>query len=171
MVRRVDDGTDHRRLSWRCGRGDQGGFGVGRQGSGCCERTASIRRVDDSPGRHDRPVVDRQTVQGFSAVIAGPAAGTYDVIIDNGFGTKANSADSLLRVYTVRPGFRTAAGGDGTVSAADHRTGAALPSFTPASYITLRDPDKKLGFRLVADLSTYPGVPTGIPVAPAGCLR
>jgi hypothetical protein len=121
------------------------------------------------PGRfgHALPVVDRQTVQGFSAVIGGPVPGTYDVIIDNGFGTKANSADSLLRVYTVRPGFRTAAGGEGTVSAADYRTGVALPSFTPASYITLHDPDKKLGFRLVADMPTYPGVPAGIPVAPA----
>ena len=113
---------------------------------------------------HALPVRDHQVVQGFSAVIEGPAAGTYAVIIDNGFGNKANSPDSLLRVYTVRPDFRTATGGVGTVSAADRITGAALPAFTPASYITLHDPDRRLGFPLVADAAQYPGTPAGLPV-------
>jgi hypothetical protein len=116
---------------------------------------------------HSLPVVNHQVVQGFSAVIEGPAPGTYYVTLDNGFGTQANSADAVLRVYAVRPAFRTAAGGAGTVGAADFQTGALLPSFTPASFITLHDPDHRLGFPLVADRMTYPGTPTGIPVAPA----
>jgi hypothetical protein len=115
---------------------------------------------------HDLPLEHRQPVQGFSGVIPGPAAGTYYVTIDNGFGAKANSADSLLRVYAIRPDFRTARGGTATVSAVDFRTGAPLPSFTPASYITLRDPDHRLGFPIVADAGTYPGARNDIPVSP-----
>jgi hypothetical protein len=101
------------------------------------------------------PVRDRQVVQGFSAVIAGPVAGTYYTVTDNGFGAKSNSADALLRVYAVRPDFRTPAGGSGTVSAANFRTGTRLDRFSPDSYITLRDPDRKLGFGLIADAATY----------------
>ena len=46
-----------------------------------------------------------QAVQGFSGIIPGPVTGTFDFIIDNGFGAKANSADSLLRVLALRPNF------------------------------------------------------------------
>jgi hypothetical protein len=112
------------------------------------------------------PLENRQPVQGFSGVVGGPAAGTYYVTMDNGFGAKSNSADSLLRVYAIRPDFRRATGGGGTVSAVDFRRGTPLPSFTPASYITLRDPDHKLGFPIVADAAFYPGAPDDIPVAP-----
>lgn len=119
---------------------------------------------------HALPIENRQAVQGFSGVIAGPTAGTYYVTIDNGFGAKSNSADSLLRVYAIRPDFRTVSGGGATVSAVDFRRGTPLPSFTPASYITLRDPDRKLGFPIVADAEFYPGTPADIPVA-AGIRR
>ncbi|MEO8481480.1 MAG: esterase-like activity of phytase family protein [Acidobacteriota bacterium] len=115
---------------------------------------------------HTLPIENRQVVQGFSGVITGPAAGTYYVTMDNGFGGKANSADSLLRVFAVRPDFRTKSGGAATVSAVDFRRGTPLPSFTPDSYITLRDPDRRLGFPLVADAEFYPGTPGNIPVAP-----
>ena len=37
------------------------------------------------------PFIDKQPVQGFSAVLQGPVAGSYYVMPDNGFGTKANS--------------------------------------------------------------------------------
>jgi hypothetical protein len=115
---------------------------------------------------HTLPLESRQAVQGFSGVIAGPAAGTYYVTMDNGFGAKSNSADSLLRVYAIRPDFRTAAGGSATVTPVDFRRGTPLPSFSAASYITLHDPDRKLGFPIVADAEFYPGTPAGIPVAP-----
>ena len=103
------------------------------------------------------PLVDQQPVQGFSAVIAGPAPGVYYVMPDNGFGAKANSADALLRVYAVRPTFRTASGGDASVAPAHFGTGRVLPAFTLDSYITLHDPDRRLGFPLVADAPVYPG--------------
>ena len=115
---------------------------------------------------HALPVVDKQVVQGFSAVINGPAPGTFYVLMDNGFGTKANSADSLLRVYAIRPSFRTASGGDASVSAANFQTGAALPSFTADSFITLSDPERKLGFGITADQATYYGRPDAPAVAP-----
>jgi hypothetical protein len=113
------------------------------------------------------PIPDKQPVQGFSAVNVGPVPGTFYVMTDNGFGSKANSADALLRVYAVRPDFRSAAGGSANVSAADFRTGAPLGSFAPSSYITLHDPDRRLGFPTTADAATYPGTLAGIPVAPA----
>jgi hypothetical protein len=112
------------------------------------------------------PLVDKQPVQGFSAVIAGPVSAVFYVMPDNGFGAKSNSADSLLRVYAVRPNFRTAGGGSASVSAAHFRTGSPLATFTPDSYITLHDPDRRLGFPLVADAPAYPGRGS-IPVAPA----
>ncbi|GAA3515529.1 hypothetical protein FHR32_002620 [Streptosporangium album] len=46
-----------------------------------------------------------QPVQGFSGVVR-RGDGTFDVLSDNGFGSKANSADYLLRVHRVRPDFR-----------------------------------------------------------------
>lgn len=109
-------------------------------------------------GGNPLPLLSRQPVQGLSAVLAGPAAGTYVVMTDNGFGTHANSADTLLRLYTVAPDFKTATGGSGTVSAADFHTGALLPAFSAASRITLSDPNRLLGFTLQADLDHYYGV-------------
>ncbi|WP_306214711.1 esterase-like activity of phytase family protein [Actinoplanes sp. RD1] len=45
---------------------------------------------------------DDQPVQGFSGVLPN-GDGTYDVLSDNGFGTKANSPDFLLRVQRIAP--------------------------------------------------------------------
>ncbi len=101
------------------------------------------------------PLIGQQPVQGFSGVLDGPVAGTYRVMSDNGFGAKTNSADTLLRMYALRPDFRTATGGTGTVTAVDHTTGAALSGFTAASRITLSDPDGKLGFPIVAASTHY----------------
>jgi hypothetical protein len=74
-----------------------------------------------------------QPVQGFSAIL--PAEpGSYWAMPDNGYGSKANSPDFLLRVYHVTPDFETAKGGSGTV--------------TVGSFIQLRDPDHKVPFPL-----------------------
>jgi len=56
-----------------------------------------------------------QPVQGFSAVVSGRQPGEYLAMPDNGFGTKANSFDFLLRAYFIRPDFKTAKGGTGAV--------------------------------------------------------
>lgn len=101
------------------------------------------------------PYLNAQPVQGFSAVLAGPRAGSFYVMPDNGFGSKASSADTLLRVYAVAPDFRTAAGGSGAVAAANYANGAALGSFTSASHITLADPDRKLGFAIVSLINGF----------------
>jgi hypothetical protein len=102
------------------------------------------------------PLIDRQPVQGFSAVLRGPAKGTYLVMADNGFGNKANSPDALLRVYAVKPDFEA-----GTVQPANRFTGDAYDSFLPDTFITLRDPGRKIPWPIVADGANYPGTPTG----------
>jgi hypothetical protein len=106
-------------------------------------------------GGHALPQLNRQPVQGFSAVLPGPAAGSFRVMGDNGFGAYGNSGDTLLRIYTVRPDFRSASGGSGSVSAADWNTGARRAAFDEASRITLRDPLRKLGFKIQADYTHY----------------
>src|SRR5262245_41030762 len=47
-------------------------------------------------GGNALPLIDKQPVQGFSAVLNGPKAGSFYVMPDNGFGAKTNSADALL---------------------------------------------------------------------------
>jgi hypothetical protein len=78
-----------------------------------------------------------QPVGGFSALLKAPwRDDTYLAMPDNGFGSKANSHSFLLRVYAVKPDWRTArGGGDGSVEI----LGA----------INLRDPNHKIPFALV----------------------
>ncbi|MEV7012209.1 esterase-like activity of phytase family protein [Streptosporangium sp. NPDC051022] len=52
------------------------------------------------------PPFTGQPVQGFSGVVR-RHDGTFDVLSDNGYGAKANSADFLLRVHRIRPDFRS----------------------------------------------------------------
>src|SRR5262245_11612904 len=109
-------------------------------------------------GGNALPLVNEQPVQGVSAVLAGPTDDTFYVMPDNGFGAKTNSADALLRVYAIKPDFkvwtRRGLRGSGTVSAANFRSGAELPSFSAKSFIGLSDPDGQLGFTLVSDMAT-----------------
>ena len=67
-------------------------------------------------GTNIPPYADLQPVQGFSAVLAGPEKDAFLVMSDNGFGAQTNSADTLLRMYALKPDFKTASGGTGTVS-------------------------------------------------------
>ncbi len=106
-------------------------------------------------GGNPLPLIDRQPVQGLSAVLQGPTAGSFLVMTDNGFGAKTNSADALLRMYAVQPEWRTAAGGAGTVTPVGFNDGAAQPAFNAASRITLADPDHRLGFAIQADHTNY----------------
>jgi hypothetical protein len=112
------------------------------------------------------PFINRQPVQGFSAVLPAYHEGTYYVMSDNGFGNKPNSPDALLRVYTVKPDFKA-----GTVAPVNRFTGDELPEFTSDSYITLSDPWNHVPFAIVADGEVYPGTPVGgganIPVDPS----
>ena len=122
-------------------------------------------------GGNALPLIDKQPVQGVSAVLHGPTARTFYIMPDNGFGTKTNSADALLRIYAVRPHFKTWNGtaivGAGTATPADFHTGRALSSWNENSFINLRDPDRKLGFDIVAGMTVYPNGSNNIPVDPS----
>lgn len=122
-------------------------------------------------GGNSLPLVDKQPVQGFSAVLNGPTGSSFYVMPDNGFGAKTNSADTLLRIYAVRPDFKTWDGqavvGSGTVSPADFESGKKLLAFTSQSFIGLSDPDHRIGFDIVANMGSYPNGANDIPVDPS----
>jgi hypothetical protein len=83
--------------------------------------------ADEVVGGRETPF-EGQPVGGVSAMLdAGD--GEYLVMADNGFGTKGNSADFLLRLYRVRPDF-----GSGDIRV--------------RSYIQLRDPDQRIPFEI-----------------------
>jgi glycerophosphoryl diester phosphodiesterase len=67
-----------------------------------------------SPGNGRTGPWDGQVIPGFSAAIDN-GDGTFWAQPDNGFGSKGNSADFLLRNYLVRPAWQTAQGGDGEI--------------------------------------------------------
>lgn len=105
------------------------------------------------------PFASKQPMQGFSAMIPGPHEGMFYVMQDNGFGGRGASPDALLHIYAVR--FDWA---QGLVVPVDFQSGVALAAFTPQSYVRLSDPDRRIGYRVVADMSNYPGTS----VSPAG---
>ncbi len=79
------------------------------------------------------PPFPGQPIPGFSAVLDA-GHGEFWAMPDNGFGSKTNSGDFLLRLYRVKPDFKTADGGSGSVAV--------------QSFIQLRDPDNKIPFAL-----------------------
>ncbi len=82
----------------------------------------------------EAPRFTSQPVQGFSG-IQFAANGNYWMLSDNGFGTKYNSVDYLLRLHNVSLAAKTVGGGAGTVAV--------------NNFIQLRDPDKKVPFIIV----------------------
>jgi glycerophosphoryl diester phosphodiesterase len=54
---------------------------------------------------------------------------------DNGFGTKENSEDFLLRIYLIKPRWTEASGGPGSIKI--------------RRFISLRDPDRKINFPII----------------------
>ncbi|MBW4616739.1 MAG: phytase [Desmonostoc vinosum HA7617-LM4] len=77
----------------------------------------------------------KQPIQGFSGVQVADD-NSFWFLSDNGFGSKDNSADYLLRIHRLDPSFRGAEfKGDGNVKVLD--------------FIQLSDPDKKVPFKIV----------------------
>jgi hypothetical protein len=76
-----------------------------------------------------------QPVGGYSALLDAKGQNTYLAMPDNGYGSKANSPDFILRVDRVRANYETAKGGSGGVE--------VLGS------VRLRDPDEKVPFPIV----------------------
>ncbi|WP_223166333.1 esterase-like activity of phytase family protein [Nonomuraea sp. SYSU D8015] len=72
-------------------------FVPGSEPSGSSLGTAPVNGVT--------PPFPGQPVQGFSGIVR-RHDGTFEVLSDNGFGAKANSADFLLRVHRVKPDFK-----------------------------------------------------------------
>lgn len=81
-----------------------------------------------------------QPAQGFSAIVP-DGNGGYLALTDNGFGRRDNSADFLLRIYFIRPDFRTAEGGSG---------GIRIDGF-----VNLSDPHRHLPWPITADRDWY----------------
>jgi hypothetical protein len=79
------------------------------------------------------PPFPGQPIPGFSAVLDA-GHGQFWAMPDNGYGAKTNSGDFLLRLYRIRPDFKTADGGTGTVAV--------------LGFLQLRDPDQKVPFPL-----------------------
>jgi hypothetical protein len=102
------------------------------------------------------PFINQQPVQGFSALIQGPTKHTYFAMSDNGFGNKPSSPDALLRVYAVKPDFDT-----GVVIPVNRFSGDELSSFSNETFLTLRDPWRRIPFPIVADSAAYPGTAIG----------
>ena len=97
-----------------------------------------------------------QPVEGFSAIIDGRHAGELLAMPDNGFGTKANSFDFLIRAYYIEPSFNTAAGGTGDVIVGDH--------------IEFRDPSAVIGFPII-NSGTTKRLLTGADIDPESLQR
>ncbi|MEH1998974.1 MAG: esterase-like activity of phytase family protein [Nostoc sp.] len=75
-----------------------------------------------------------QPIQGFSGVQFADSNSFY-FLSDNGYGSKDNSEDFLLRINRLDPNFKGTENGDGTVKVLD--------------YIQLSDPNKKVPFEIV----------------------
>ena len=83
---------------------------------------------------------EKQPIQGFSGVQIADD-NSFWFLSDNGFGSKSNSADFLLRLYRLDPSFRgTEIDGDGSVKVLD--------------FIQLSDPDNKVPFNIVNENTT-----------------
>ena len=103
------------------------------------------------------PFFEQQPVQGISAVLPGPKPGTFLIMPDNGFGSKVNSPDFLLRFYGVKPDFVTVKGGSGEVFPINLTTGKKLDSFNNESFVQLNDRAARVELPIVAEQDVYPG--------------
>jgi len=83
-------------------------------------------------------VFPAQPVQGISSLVDAHD-GTFLAMADNGFGTLDNSADFRLRIYRIRPNFRTATGGAGDIEV--------------ESYLELHDPAHLIKFAIVNEFT------------------
>jgi hypothetical protein len=99
----------------------------------------SSGNVGVDPANGQTPPFAGQPIPGISGAVAN-SDGTFWGQPDNGFGSKDNSADFLLRIYRFAPHYRTRSGGSGRLEV--------------KSFITLRDPDHKIPFPIVNDATT-----------------
>jgi hypothetical protein len=113
------------------------------------------------------PYLNRQPVQGFSGVLPGARKNVFRFLVDNGFGAQANSADSLLRAYSLQVNWRTRRGGAGSISPADWLSGGVRPTFDSHTRLQLNDAQRRLTVPIQADHATYYNNPVNPAVDPA----
>lgn len=72
--------------------------------------------IGDGPiNEQELPFVNQQPIQGFSAILNN-YNGTFTAMSDNGFGGIGNSADYHLRLYHIKPNFKSVfSRGNGTI--------------------------------------------------------
>ena len=93
-----------------------------------------------------------QPAQGFSAIVA-DSGGGYLALSDNGYGTRENSSDFLLRIYFLSPDFRTLGGGSGTIEI--------------EGFINLSDPLRLMPYPITAERQCLGSPDPCIPVDPS----
>lgn len=76
------------------------------QTSGKFTNSGNPARLTNEPSNGDTLPFNGQPLQGFSGIRA-IGDGSYWVLTDNGFGSKANSPDAMLFFHRVRPNFET----------------------------------------------------------------
>ncbi len=96
---------------------------------------ASGARINPAEANGRTVPFPRHPVQGISSVLYA-GADRYWVLSDNGFGAKGNSDDYHLRVYTVRPTFKTG-------------PGAGAGGVDVLGFFELRDPDRRVPWPIV----------------------
>src|SRR5262245_23440117 len=106
-------------------------------------------------GTNVPPYAQHQPVQGFSGVLAGPPKDVFHFLVDNGFGAQNNSADAVLRAYTLEINWRTRKGGPGTVNPADWDSGRERFAFDARTRLELNDANRKLTIPIQADFTNY----------------
>ena len=115
-------------------------------------------------GTNTPPFVNRQPVQGFSGVLAGPHEDVFHFLVDNGFGAQNNSADAMLRAYTLKINWHTQEGGTGTINPADWNSGRERSTFDARTRLELNDTRHKLTVPIQADYANYYNNPANPPV-------
>ncbi|MBN8488511.1 MAG: esterase-like activity of phytase family protein [Burkholderiales bacterium] len=106
-------------------------------------------------GTYLPPYVGQQPVQGFSGVLPGPRRNSFQFLVDNGFGARANSADAVLRAYTLKIDWKTARGGSGSVSPADRESGHKRTAFDASTRIAFNDAQHQVPWPIQADFEHY----------------
>lgn len=91
------------------------------------------------PNNGMTPPYPSQLVLGISSMLP-DGKGSFWAMPDNGFGTKGNSVDFLLRLYHFTPQWETARGGAGTIDV--------------GRFLSLSDPDHKVPFEIVNENTT-----------------
>lgn len=112
------------------------------------------------------PFADGQPIPGWSGLLDN-GDGTFTALPDNGYGSKANSSDYIIGIYTTLPTLKTVADGTNVPGSIENL------AFTPFNdALGLLNNGQGIDLAITADLVNYRsgngfGVDSGIPVDPS----